>query len=213
MVLLGGGSHYQSHYSYATAGRSSPLHCKQFDIIISCGHRGQNRQYFDVTEVSCLPPIGVQHFYDAFALRDRDKLKARLTAIQAFTMNEENISSNLGVTCEAALQRRWANHEEQLTGQEVPEGDPRQVPLDVISISSREQDRNSSEVDLSGEGPNDDEDSEFSAGSSILPLLATRIITLHFHPISLLCEFVCVLFVSWSSTAWQSNTFHTCFAD
>ena len=66
------------------------------------------------------------------------------------------MSSDLLVAADAARARGWADHKEQPVDQNAPEADLRNVPLDVISVSTSELDSDSSS-DASG--------SEDSSGS------------------------------------------------
>ena len=84
----------------------------------------------------------IRHFYDAFSLHAEVSIRA--AAIEAFQLQEGDLSGDLLVSVDAAVARGWADHQEQPVDQNAPEPDRRNVPDDVISVSASEVDSDSS---------------------------------------------------------------------
>ena len=74
-------------------------------------------------------------------------MSIRAAAIDAFQFQPSDVSSDLVISSEAAVARGWAEHQEQPVDQNAPEADRRNVPDDVISVSTSEVDSASSHGD------------------------------------------------------------------
>ena len=87
-------------------------------------------------------PIGTQTLYDGFSLRA--EVCIRSSALAAFQLQEEDVSSDLVLSQEAVVAKGWADHQEQPVDQTAPEADRRNDPDEVISVSDSEVDHDSS---------------------------------------------------------------------
>ena len=170
----------------------SPLHCRRFVYGYSLDgsdfpcyflwpHRtpehgfwlleSQTHRYVDLNLAGFLQPLGLRHFYDAFGLKADVSIRA--SALDAFQLQEADLSSDLLVTATAAMARGWTDHDhdEQPVDQNAPEADLRNVPMDVISVSSSEVDSESSgeddsSDDLSSTTTSSDESSDSEPSAS-----------------------------------------------
>ena len=104
----------------------------------------QTHRYVDLSQAGFLRPLGIRHFYDAFSLHAEVSIRA---AIDTFQFQQSDLSSDLVISSEAAVARGWAEHQEQPVDQNAPEADRRNVPDDVISVSTSEVDSASSNGD------------------------------------------------------------------
>ena len=168
-------------------GGTSPLHCRRFVYGYSLDgsdfpcyflwpHRtqdnnfwlleSQTHRYVDLSLADFLQPLGVpgvQHFYDAFGLYA--EISIRTAALEAFQLQEGDLTSDLLVSAEAAIVRGWTDHKEQPVDQNAPEADLRNVPIDVISVNASEVDSESSYGEDSSDGCDSDASSyEDSSG-------------------------------------------------
>ena len=105
----------------------------------------QTHRYVDLSQAGFLRPLGIRHFYDAFSLHAEVSIRA--AAIDAFQFQPSDVSSDLVISSEAAVARGRAEHQEQPVDQNAPEADRRNVPDDVISVSTSEVDSASSHGD------------------------------------------------------------------
>ena len=87
-------------------------------------------------------PLGLRHFYDGFSLRA--EVSKRIPALEAFQLQEEDISPDLVLSLAAVAARGWGGHQEEPVDHNAPEADRRNVPDDVISVSDGEVDQESS---------------------------------------------------------------------
>ena len=81
---------------------------------------------------------GIRHFYDAFSLHAEVSIRA--AAIEAFQLQESDLSSDLVVSGDAAVARGWTDHQEQPVDQNASKTDRRNVSDDVISVRASEVD-------------------------------------------------------------------------
>ena len=93
----------------------------------------QTHRYVDLSLADFLQPLGIRHFYDAFGLKVEVSIGA--AALEAFQLQEGDLSRDLLVTADAARARGWTDHKEQPVDQNVPEADLRNVRIDVISVT------------------------------------------------------------------------------
>ena len=128
----------------------------------------QTRRHIDISLAPFLRPLALQHFYDAFGLRA--ELSIRVAAMEAFHLQEGELSNDLRVSAEAAVARGWTDHVEQPIDQNAPEADLRNVPIDVISVNASEVDSASSAGDGS-DGKDDTSSSSSESSGSEPPLL------------------------------------------
>ena len=106
-----------------------------------CLLESQTRRYVDLEQAGFLHPLGLRHFYDGFRLRA--EVCIRSSALAAFQLQEEDVSSDLVLSQDAVVAKGWADHQEQPVDQTAPEADRRNVPDEVISVSDSEVDHDS----------------------------------------------------------------------
>ena len=107
-----------------------------------CLLESQTQRYVDIEHAGYLHPLGLRHFYDGFSLRA--EVSIRVPALEAFQLQEEEISPDLVLSLAAVVARGWGGHQEQPVDHNAPEADRRNVPDDVISVSDSEVDQESS---------------------------------------------------------------------
>ena len=88
------------------------------------------------------------------------EVSIRTAALDAFQLQEGDLSSDLLLSADAASARGWTDHKGQLE-QNAPEADLRHVPIDVISVNTSEVDSESS----LGDDSSDDSDSDASSSA------------------------------------------------
>ena len=91
-----------------------------------------------LTSMQAICILGLRHFYDGFSLRA--EVSVRVPALEAFQLQEEEISPDLVLSLAAVAARGWGGHQEQPVDHNAPEADRRNVPNDVISVSGSEVD-------------------------------------------------------------------------
>ena len=130
----------------------------------SCLLESQTQPYVDIEHAGFLHPLGLRHFYDGFSLRA--EVSIRSSALEAFQLQEEEVSPDLVLSRAAVAARGWGGHQEQPVDQNAPKADRRNVPDDVISVSDSEVDQDSSLGEessyASGSSASDGEDSSDS---------------------------------------------------
>ena len=87
--------------------------------------------------VDYIHPLGLRHFYDGFSLRA--EVSIRIPVLEAFQLQEEDISPDLVLSLAAVAARGWGGHQEQPVDHNAPEADRRNVPDDVISVSDDQE--------------------------------------------------------------------------
>ena len=117
----------------------------------------QTHRYVDLSLAGFLQLLGIRRFYDAFGLNA--EVSIRTAALDAFQLQASDLSSDLLVSADAASARGWTDHKEQPVDLNAPEADLRNVPLDVLSVSTSEVDSDSS----LGDDSSDDTDSDASS--------------------------------------------------
>ena len=81
-------------------------------------------------------PLGIHHFYDSFAIVSQ--IGIREDALVLFDLQEEELLSDLHITRQAVLRKRYGNHQEQFLDQYVQEADRYKVPSDVLCVAAGE---------------------------------------------------------------------------
>ena len=107
-----------------------------------CLLESQTQQYVDMEHIDYLHPLGLRHFYDGFSLRA--EVSIRIPALEAFQLQEEDISPDLVLSLAAVAARGRGGHQEQPVDHNAPEADRRNVPDNVISVGDGELDQESS---------------------------------------------------------------------
>ena len=132
-------------YGYSLDGSDFPCYLlwpKRTPTGSFCLLESQTQWYVDIEHAGFLHPLGLRHFYDGFSLRA--EVSIRLPALEAFQLQEEEVSPDLVLSRAAVAARGWGGHQEQPVDQNAPEADRRNVPDDVISVSDSEVDQESS---------------------------------------------------------------------
>ena len=81
-------------------------------------------------------PLGMHHFYDSFAIVSQ--IGIREDALVLFHLQEEELLSDLRITRQAVLRKRYDNHQEQFLDQYAQEADRYNIPSDVPCVAARE---------------------------------------------------------------------------
>ena len=132
-------------YGYSLDGSDFPCYLlwpKRAPTGSFCLLESQTQRYVDIEHAGFLHPLGLRHFYDGFSLRA--EVSIRFPALEAFQLQEEEVSPDLVLSRAAVAARGWGGHQEQPVDQNAPEADRRNVPDDVISVSDSEVDQESS---------------------------------------------------------------------
>ena len=70
-----------------------------------CLLESQTQQYVDMEHVDYLHPLGLRHFYDGFGLQA--EVSIRIPALEAFQLQDEDISPDLVLSPAAVAARGW----------------------------------------------------------------------------------------------------------
>ena len=89
-----------------------------------------------LSEQSLFRPLGMHHFYDSFALVSQ--IGIREDALVLFDLREEELLSDLHITKQAVLRKRYVNHPEQFLDQHAQPVDRNNVPADVLCLAAGE---------------------------------------------------------------------------
>lgn len=114
-----------------------------------------------LTSESFFQPLGLQHFYDAFALDSKANL--RHDAMAQFQLKEDELTDDLRVTPSAVLRKGWGQHHEQPKAPPARSARRNRVPQGVISLVKGEEDaaipdENSSESSTDSEDSSTDQE-------------------------------------------------------
>ena len=97
-------------------------------------------------------PLGIQHFYGAFAFESH--LSVRKDALALLGLEEGELLDDLSITSPAVLRKGWGDHQEHPIGQYARAANRQRVPADVIQIAPNEADNDISEGER---GPSSEE--------------------------------------------------------
>ena len=97
------------------------------------------QNYLALTAETYFRPLGLQHFYAAFALDTNVSLRADV--LTQFQLDSEDVTRNFQVLPAAVVRKGWSNHYEQPTDQVDLELCRDQVPEDVITLNQSEIDK------------------------------------------------------------------------
>ena len=81
-------------------------------------------------------PLGMHHFYDSFAIVSQ--IGIREDALVLFDLQEEELLSDLRITRQVVLRKRYGNHQEQFLDQYAQEADRYNIPSDVLCVAAGE---------------------------------------------------------------------------
>ena len=89
-----------------------------------------------LSEESLFRPLGMHHFYDAFALVSQ--IGIREDALVLFDLCEEELLSDLHITKQAVLRKQHGHHPERFLDQYAEPTDRNKVPADVLCLAAGE---------------------------------------------------------------------------
>ena len=116
-----------------------------------------------VLDQSFFRPLGMQHFYDAFALVSN--ICVRRDALALFGLREDELLPDLHITGAGGILRiQLGAHHEHRANHEARATDRTKVPAGVIQVAAHEMDADSNKAE-SGEATSDSEDSDSTSDS------------------------------------------------
>ena len=86
-------------------------------------------------------PLGMQHFYDCFALVSQ--ICVRRDALVLFGLNDDELLPDLHITRAGVLRAGIGAHQEHVVDQDAQAADRKKVPAEVIPVASHEVDTDS----------------------------------------------------------------------
>ena len=92
-------------------------------------------------ETSSFCALGMQHFYDLFALVSQIGLRG--DALDLFGLREDELLPDLHITKDGVLRAELGAHQEHLVDQNAQAADRTKVPAAIINVDSHEGDSNS----------------------------------------------------------------------
>ena len=92
-------------------------------------------------ERSSFRPLGMQHFYDSFALVSQ--ICIRSDALELFGLRDDELLPDLRITKAGVLRAELGAHQEHLVDQDAQAADRNKVPAAVINVASHEVDSDS----------------------------------------------------------------------
>ena len=92
-------------------------------------------------EKSSFRPLGMQHFYDSFALVSQ--ICIRRDALELFGLYDDELLPDLHITRAGVLRAELGAHQEHLVDQDAHAADRKKVPAAVIHVASHEVDTDS----------------------------------------------------------------------
>ena len=107
-------------------------------------------------------PLGMQHFYDSFALVSQ--ICVRRDALVLFGLNDDELLPDLRITRAGVLRAEIGAHQEHVVDQDAHAADRKKVPAEVIQVASHEVDTDS-DKDESIVATSDSEGSESASES------------------------------------------------
>ena len=107
-------------------------------------------------------PLGMQHFYDSFALVSQ--ICVRRDALELFGLNDDELLPDLHITRAGVLRAEIGAHQEHVVDQGAHAADRKKVPAEVIHVASHEVDTDS-DKDESIIATSDSEGSESASES------------------------------------------------
>ena len=98
-----------------------------------------------VLDQSFFRPLGMQHFYDSFALVSQ--ICVRRDALTLFGLNDDELLPDLHITGAGVLRTGLGAHQEHLVNQDAQVADRKKVPAEVIQVASHEVDTDSDKAE------------------------------------------------------------------
>ena len=92
-------------------------------------------------EQSSFRPLGMQHFYDSFALASQ--ICIRSDALELFGLRDDELLPDLHITKAGVLRAELGAHQEHLVDQDAQAAGRNKVPASVINVASHEVDSDS----------------------------------------------------------------------
>ena len=98
-----------------------------------------------VLDRSFFRPLGLQHFYDPFALVSQ--ICVRTDALTLFGLNDDELLPDLHITGAGVMRTGLGAHQEHLVIQDAQAADRKKVPAEVIQVASHEVDTDSDKAE------------------------------------------------------------------
>ena len=98
-----------------------------------------------VLDQSFFRPLGMQHFYDSFALVSQ--ICVRRDALTLFGLNDDELLPDLHITGAGVMRTGLGAHQEHLVNQDAQVADRKKVPAEVIQVASHEVDTDSDKAE------------------------------------------------------------------
>ena len=150
-------------YGYALDGSECPCY------LVWLQRDGQSYTLLDtstadtlVLDQSFFRPLGMQHFYDSFALVSQ--ICVRREALTLFGLREDELLPDLHITGAGVLRIGLGAHEEHRVNHEARAADRTKVPAEVIQLAAHEVDPEPDKAE-SAVGTSDSEGSESASDS------------------------------------------------
>ena len=162
-------------------GPSPPLRCRRFaygyaldgsecpSYLVWPQRDGQSYTLLDTSTTDTLVldqnffrPLGVQHFYDSFALVSQ--ICVRREALSLFGLREDELLPDLHITREGVLRIGLGAHQEHRVNHEARAADRTKVSAEVIQLAAHEVDPEPTKAESEG-GTSDSDGSESASDS------------------------------------------------
>ena len=150
-------------YGYALDGSECPCY------LVWPQRDGQSYTLLDtstadtlVLDQSFFRPLGMQHFYDSFALTSQ--ICVRRDALTLFGLNDDELLSDLRITGAGVLRIGLGAHQEHRVNHDARAADRTKVPAEVIQVAAHEVDSESDKAE-SAVGTSHSEGSESASDS------------------------------------------------
>ena len=150
-------------YGYALDGSECPSY------LVWPQRDGQSYTLLDTSTADTLVldqtffrPLGMQHFYDSFALVSQ--ICVRREALTLFGLREDELLPDLHITRDGVLRVRLGAHQEHRVNHEARAADRTKVSAEVIQLAAHEVDPEPAKIESDG-GTSDSEGSESASDS------------------------------------------------
>ena len=92
----------------------------------------------DTLPLNQFRPLGMEHFYDSFALESQ--ISVRWEALRLFGLREDELLPDMHITRDGVLRIRLGAHQEHQVNHEARATDRTKVSVAVIQLASHEED-------------------------------------------------------------------------
>ena len=119
-------------------------------------------------ETSSFRALGMQHFYDSFALVFQIGLRG--DALELFGLREDELLPDLHITKDGVLRAELGAHQEHLVDQDAQAADRTKVPAAVINVDSHEVDSDSDNEGATSASEESDSESDTTQNEPVSSL-------------------------------------------